>query len=663
MLDVSGLLTMDNGVRKSSMTDVRSTCRAGVTVDSTPGREQRPVTDLDRSLSNDSAWVTPMISASAQSTPTVDSTMNNSTSTTSSSNRIPLPSPQRPRLDPQYAARLPQQNRSGNSSLIQPPPINRKYSTSSIFRSTPFITPVKRTYSSGSGSFASSDSPERTTARTFSHSSVSSSNSAGRSQNSLLTPRRYTTRYRSDVGQSDRFIPSRATSNFTSFPWNDSSGNASTGGTGRNLTSEGTNESDGNQSNIGDRSNGDNNGTNPQASRSPDTNSNSHQSMLNVLLRSELLGENIDPSAPNNVAVPYQNRGSRGEPLREGGNHYQFQSPRQAYHRSVLEQNSTANAVVNGFNLSPVGSVASQRLMSTPQKRKRRIQKVPFKVLDAPALQDDFYLNLVDWSSQNVLAVGLGSCVYLWSACTSKVTKLCDLAQAEDIVTSVAWAQRGNHLAVGTNRGEVQLWDTIKCKKVRTMGGHSARIGTLSWTGPSLASGSRDRLIYLRDVRVQPQYTHRLCAHKQEVCGLKWSFDEPAMLASGGNDNKLLVWDIKNSSQPMSKFSEHSAAVKAIAWSPHQHGLLASGGGTADRCIRFWNTLSGVGLHHIDTGSQVCNLAWSKNCNEIVSTHGYSLNQIVVWRYPSMSKVTTLTGHTFRVLYLAMSPDGSTIVT
>lgn len=43
------------------------------------------------------------------------------------------------------------------------------------------------------------------------------------------------------------------------------------------------------------------------------------------------------------------------------------------------------------------------------------------QVLDAPQLQDDFYLNLVDWSSLNVLAVGLGACVYLWSACTSKV--------------------------------------------------------------------------------------------------------------------------------------------------------------------------------------------------------------------------------------------------
>jgi cell division cycle 20-like protein 1 (cofactor of APC complex) len=49
---------------------------------------------------------------------------------------------------------------------------------------------------------------------------------------------------------------------------------------------------------------------------------------------------------------------------------------------------------------------------------------------------------------------------------------------------------------------------------------------------------------------------------------------------------------------------------------------------------------------------------FSKNTNELVSTHGYSLNQMIVWKYPSMEKVETLRGHTFRVLYLSMSPDG-----
>lgn len=62
-------------------------------------------------------------------------------------------------------------------------------------------------------------------------------------------------------------------------------------------------------------------------------------------------------------------------------------------------------------------------------------------------------------------------------------------------------------------------------------------------------------------------------------------------------------------------------------------------------------------------GSQVCNLSWAKNVNELVSTHGYSQNQIVVWKYPTMQKLATLTGHTYRVLYLAASPDGETIVT
>ena len=118
-----------------------------------------------------------------------------------------------------------------------------------------------------------------------------------------------------------------------------------------------------------------------------------------------------------------------------------------------------------------------------------------------------------------------------------------------------------------------------------------------------------------------------------------------------------------HSTSPVLRFTNHIAAVKALAWSPHQHGLLASGGGTADRTIRFWNTLTNSQIDCIDTGSQVCNLIFSKNINEVVSTHGYSLNQIIVWKYPSMEKVTALTGHSYRVLYLAMSPDGRTIVT
>jgi cell division cycle 20-like protein 1 (cofactor of APC complex) len=124
-----------------------------------------------------------------------------------------------------------------------------------------------------------------------------------------------------------------------------------------------------------------------------------------------------------------------------------------------------------------------------------------------------------------------------------------------------------------------------------------------------------------------------------QVCGLKWSPDHQ-YLASGGNDNQLLIWS-QHRNKPVQTYTQHVAAVKvcvcvcvracvcvcmyvkntlqALAWCPHQHGLLVSGGGTADRCLRFWNTLTAQPMHCIDTGSQVCNVTWSKHTKELVS--------------------------------------------
>jgi cell division cycle 20-like protein 1 (cofactor of APC complex) len=63
-----------------------------------------------------------------------------------------------------------------------------------------------------------------------------------------------------------------------------------------------------------------------------------------------------------------------------------------------------------------------------PMKTSRQISSIPYKVLDAPQLLDDYYLNLVDWSDSNNLVVGLSSCVYTWNASNSEVSKLADLS-------------------------------------------------------------------------------------------------------------------------------------------------------------------------------------------------------------------------------------------
>lgn len=362
------------------------------------------------------------------------------------------------------------------------------------------------------------------------------------------------------------------------------------------------------------------------------------------LLRNELLDSNIE-------GVKTQCEEKRINPVNDNMTLFQYGLPKEP------EMNIES---ISPYSLSPVGP-NSQKLLRSPRKATRKISRIPFKVLDAPELQDDFYLNLVDWSSQNILSVGLGSCVYLWSACTSQVTRLCDLSADANSITSVSWNERGNLVAVGTHHGYVQVWDVAANKQISKLLGHSARVGALAWSGDVLSSGSRDRMILQRDVRSSSNSERRLPGHRQEVCGLKWSPDNQH-LASGGNDNRLYVWNM-HASTPAQTYTEHLAAVKAIAWSPHHHGLLASGGGTADRCIRFWNTLTGQPMQCVDTGSQVCNLAWSKHSSELVSTHGYSQNQILVWKYPTLTQVAKLTGHSYRVLYLAMSPDGEAIVT
>ncbi len=336
----------------------------------------------------------------------------------------------------------------------------------------------------------------------------------------------------------------------------------------------------------------------------------------------------------------------------------------------ILAYKNKAPAPKDGYqsSLKILYSQQTSKKVDNSAKLTRHIPNAPYKILDAPDLLDDYYLNLLSWSSTNVLAVALSQSLYLWDAASGEINELMNLeSDPNDYVSSVSWIQEGgSHIAIGTANNTVQLWDVQAQKKVRTMTGHSARVSALSWNGHMLSSASRDTNIINHDVRIQDHQIGKFTHHTQEVCGLAWSPDGK-MLASGANDNTLCIWDAAMSSNsgnvaPKFALNDHQAAVKALAWSPHERNLLASGGGTADRCIKFWNASSGALMNNIDTGSQVCALQWSPHEKEILSSHGYADNQLCLWKYPSMLKVKELRGHTSRILHLAASPDGSTVV-
>ncbi|KAJ2744367.1 WD repeat-containing protein slp1 [Coemansia sp. BCRC 34301] len=291
---------------------------------------------------------------------------------------------------------------------------------------------------------------------------------------------------------------------------------------------------------------------------------------------------------------------------------------------------------------------------------KRRILNTPERILDAPGLAEDYYLSLLDWSLDNMLAIGLDQSVYLWNATSGDVNCLCQL-EGDSYVSSVKWICDGDYLAVGTSDGDVQVWNTESQSLTRTMGGHLARVGVMSWGKNVLSSGCHDGSIWNHDVRVANHKTAELIAHRGEVCGLTWR-EDGALLASGGNDGLVNVWDARSAFPKFTK-TQHTAAVKALAWSPWQLNLLASGGGMHDCHVHFWNTTTTARLDSIDTKSQVTSIQWSSEYRELVTSHGFPHNHLALWSYPSLDKIVDIPAHDTRVLHTAMSPDGQTIAT
>lgn len=298
---------------------------------------------------------------------------------------------------------------------------------------------------------------------------------------------------------------------------------------------------------------------------------------------------------------------------------------------------------------------------NAPAQFRRRVATAPERVLDAPGLIDDYYLNLLDWSSGNQVAIGLERNVYVWSADEGSVSCLLE-TNPDTYVSSVKWSGDGAYVSVGLGTGEVQIWDVAEGQKIRSMFGHDTRVGVMGWNKHLLSTGARSGLVFNHDVRIAEHKVAELVSHTSEVCGLEWRADG-AQLATGGNDNLVSIWDARSLAVPKFTKTNHKAAVKALAWCPWNANLLATGGGSYDRHIHFWNTTSGARVNSIDTGSQVTSLRWSTSYKEIVSSSGFPDNSLSIWSYPTLVRNVEIPAHESRVLHSCLSPDGQMLAT
>lgn len=76
---------------------------------------------------------------------------------------------------------------------------------------------------------------------------------------------------------------------------------------------------------------------------------------------------------------------------------------------------------------------------SNVEPKSRRVKEKPYKTIEAPYLQDDFYLNLLDWSENDQIVVALDSSAYVWSSCSTDKHKIYQTNHINDYLCSVSF--------------------------------------------------------------------------------------------------------------------------------------------------------------------------------------------------------------------------------
>ena len=295
----------------------------------------------------------------------------------------------------------------------------------------------------------------------------------------------------------------------------------------------------------------------------------------------------------------------------------------------------------------------------------KSIPKTAYKVLDAPNLRDDFYLHLVDWSKEDVVAVGLDNKLYTWNAKYSEVCFISNLDEYDNYYSSLSYNNDGNYLISSASDGNIYIRNIEKSKNIKTFidlsNGRVCAISPMNLNPNIFSLGCKDLIIKTIDLRSKSNPILKYNGHNKEICGMKWSLDDKR-LASGGDDNKLIIWDIRKE-ELEKKLTCHTSAIKALDWSTHKFGYLLSGGGTQDMSLKLWNINTMTLIDSIDTSSQICNIAFSKISHEFITTHGFKNNYIHVWDSNKLDIKATLKGHKQRVIYMALGPDSRKIVT
>ncbi len=244
----------------------------------------------------------------------------------------------------------------------------------------------------------------------------------------------------------------------------------------------------------------------------------------------------------------------------------------------------------------------------------------------------------------------------------------------DEDVRSLAFSPDGTILAAaGGNTADfsIHLWDVASGQLIDTLSGHTGIVWGLAFSpdGELLASVSRDRKAIIHDWRTAEVI--RSLDFPGEVSSVSFSPDGQ-ILAVGGVDEQqgqvqnAAIWTYSVGSwAPLIKFPEFINIV-TMAYSPRGGTLV--GGGTS-RNVQVWRTSDGKSVFTLNHTHQVLKVAISPDgstvvtgtCIDIVNNE-CSDGGIWLWDLPTGRLIKKLNGFPNVVENLVFSADGSLLI-
>lgn len=301
---------------------------------------------------------------------------------------------------------------------------------------------------------------------------------------------------------------------------------------------------------------------------------------------------------------------------------------------------------------SSLNSSVAHQCPRNRSSKQRPIRQIPYRKLNTAEMQvpEDFYHHPLDWSSSDYVAVMLNDeLTYVYHKNLRVTASQCP---AGDVI-ALKFSRDGTELATGSSLGPLHVIDFERDEWKQSILKPESSCCCIDFKERMILGAHDNGTVSFIDLRSAESVVSEFKAHDSNCCVARFNSDGGKFATTARGSIK--IWDTRNLEAPSATFTGHESEVRALAFSPTAPNRIVTGGGSNDKYLKVWDCETCEVIFAVNTGCQICNAFWNGEKNEIVTTEGFYDNTVTFWDASELKIVGSISSHTDRVLYCALS--------